>query len=276
MVPITWAGIRIVIASMLWSTIGVASLYGGDVVLVSLIRTITASTISALFVRSRSKASIIAGSVLGALFFSYLISVLLAGVGPAAYLLYTAPLWSSLIAIKYGERLSKYSVISISLIIASIALMVLESTLYGTLTAIGITSGLISGIIYGVYISITRYYSVKGLDKEVSLGAIPYTLVSVLPASIICYTLGRVEFKHLGNSLIAGIYLAIFCTIIPYRLFSIGAKYLSASTSAVLASVEPVFACMWDYVIFSKVPSAPLVIAYALITLASIIASTRK
>lgn len=271
-----WVSAYVVLAAMLWSTIGVATVYGRNLLLTLLIRSIVASLISLALVRSKYKASIVCGTVLGVLFVVYLTSVLLAGVGPAAYLLYTAPLWTSLIALSYGESLSRYSVLAISFILTAVSLMGLESLIYGTLTLPGFFSGLASSIVYGTYISLVRYYSSVGLDREVSLGAIPYTLLPIIPLATIYSVLEPVNFIYIQHSMIAGTYLAIFCTILPYRLFSMGARRLKASTASVLASIEPVFACIWDYIFFSNTPTVLQWVAYSFISLASILVSLEK
>ncbi|MEM1600847.1 MAG: EamA family transporter [Sulfolobales archaeon] len=62
----------------------------------------------------------------------------------------------------------------------------------------------------------------------------------------------------------------------PYRLFAKGAKHLRASTASVIASVEPVFASVWDYVIFGRIPTELLLLAYVLMTFALFLVSSEK
>ncbi|MGC9147767.1 MAG: EamA family transporter [Infirmifilum sp.] len=70
-----------------------------------------------------------------------------------------------------------------------------------------------------------------------------------------------------------GIYLGIATTVIPYRLFTMGVSRVKASTASVIATVEPVLAALWGYLLFRQVPTIPTLIAYALIMVASIIVS---
>ncbi len=99
-----WPGAYIIGAAALWSTIGVAGVYSANPIMLALFRSVVA-TIAALPVsRSLSRSSIIAGIALGGLFAAYPIAAVLAGVGLAAFLLYTAPLWTTLIALVLGER----------------------------------------------------------------------------------------------------------------------------------------------------------------------------
>ncbi len=269
-----WAGIYVIAASMLWSTIGVAVLLSSDVIAMLITRSLLIALVGLAFFRSLSRASVLSGTVLGVLFISYTVSVILTGVGPAAYLLYTAPLWSSLIALKYGERISSTSLLGMALVLISVFLMYLESLVSSTVSFYGLLLGLLTGLIYGSYISIVRYFSSKGFDKEVSLGAMPYVSLVVLP--LILYYLMNPNTQGVVNSVVAGSYLAVFCTLIPYRLFAKGAKYLKASTTSVIASIEPVFASVWDYLIFGRTPTELLLTAYVLMTLALLLVSVKK
>ncbi|MCS7108447.1 MAG: DMT family transporter [Sulfolobales archaeon] len=272
-----WAGAYVVVASILWSTIGIATMYSSDIILMLFTRTIIIAAVSSSIFRSKSRASLVSGLVLGTLFISYVASVALTGVGPAAYLLYTAPLWSTLIALKYGEKINKLTLLGMSLILVSVFLMGLDSLLNNTINMYGLFLGLLTGFIYGSYISLVRYFSARGYDKEVSWGAMPYSLIPVAPLTLLYLTpTHKFTSANIYNSVIAGSYLAIFCTLIPYRLFAKGARHLKASTSSVIASIEPVFASLWDYVIFGRIPTELLLLAYVLMTSALILVSTEK
>jgi drug/metabolite transporter (DMT)-like permease len=270
-----WSGIYVVVASMLWSTIGVATLLSSDVVLMLLVRSTIVALIGLLMCRSRSKASLVVGLILGILFTSYVVSITLAGVGPAAYLLYTAPIWSSIMALRYGERVGRYDFLGMVLVVVAVVLMTYDSVVNHTVSLYGIVSGLTSGFIYGLYISVVRYYSSRGLDKEVSIGAMPYIPLTVYPLTLY-YVFRGFTPGNIYSSVIAGTYLAIFCTLIPYRLFTLGTRRLSASTASVIATIEPVFASIWDYLIFSKVPTTTLLTAYVLMVVALITVSVKS
>ncbi len=85
--------IMILAAASLWSTIGVASVYsGGAPLLASLIRSVAAAAAVMPVYRAFNKAAVAAGGVsLGFLFGIYSTAAAVAGVGLAAFLLYTAP-----------------------------------------------------------------------------------------------------------------------------------------------------------------------------------------
>ncbi|MEN3000022.1 MAG: hypothetical protein ABDH61_05555 [Acidilobaceae archaeon] len=145
-----WHGFYVLLAAALWSTIGVASSFGQDVSLMALVRSIVAGTIAFMIFRHLSRASLIAGLLLGLLFSSYPLAAITAGVGAAAFLLYTAPLWSTLSALAYGERPSTYSLAGAALILISAAVMGFEAT-GGSLNPLGFLFGLLPGVEHLAY-----------------------------------------------------------------------------------------------------------------------------
>jgi len=66
-----WAVIYILVAATLWSTIGVASVVGGDIAVLAFTRSLVAGLIGLLVVRSFKLSSLIAGVLLGVLFSSH-------------------------------------------------------------------------------------------------------------------------------------------------------------------------------------------------------------
>lgn len=269
-----WYGLYVLLAAALWSTIGVASSFGEDVSIMAFVRSLLAGSIALLIYRSLSRASLLAGFLLGLLFSSYPLAAITAGVGAAAFLLYTAPLWTTLAALLYGELPSKNALVGALLIIASAALMGYEAT-GGSLNPIGFFFGILAGISYGLYISVARYYSRQGLSKEVSLGAMPFTLLVTLPIGLYQLTRG-VQEELLLRAGLAGAYLAIFCTLLPYWLFSLGVRRIRASTASVLASLEPVLAALWGLMFFGETVTLTLTIAYILILLALLVTSLER
>jgi drug/metabolite transporter (DMT)-like permease len=257
---------KILGAAAFWSTIGVASVLGGNYVELAFFRSLVAAAISLAFIRSASKASLAAGLLLGALFTIYPIAAVLAGVGTAAYLLYTAPLWTTLEARAYGERVNKQSAASVALVLAAVALMALSAS-RGSISVGGLAAGLASGAAYGSYIAAARYYSRLGRDEEVSLGAMPYTLFVSAPAAL-AYTLAF-GAGDLARPALAGLYLGVFATVIPYRLFASGVRAVGASRASVLATIEPALAAVWGYLLFGERPGPLVLAAYGLITAAA-------
>lgn len=262
---------KILTAAALWSTIGLASVYSGNYVVLAFFRSLVASTIALFFVKSREKSAIVSGVLLGVLFSVYPLAAALVGLGPAAYLLYTAPLWTTLVSSLLGERARRRDLVAVSLILIAVALMVLGASL-GALNPFGFAAGLASGISYGSYIAVARFYSKENRDVEVSLGAMPYTLAVTAPAVAIYIAIYGPG--DLAKTAAFGAYLGLFCTLIPYRLFSSGVKAIGAARASVLATLEPVLATIWGYLFLGQTPSLIIALSYVLITAAAVIAST--
>ncbi|WP_069806814.1 DMT family transporter [Vulcanisaeta thermophila] len=266
-----WPGAYVMGAAALWSTIGVASVYSGNPVLLALFRSVFASIPSVILYRSVNKGALFTGLALGVLFAVYPLAAVLVGLGAAAFLLYTAPLWTTLIALSFRERPSAKGVVGVVLIITAILIIIMETS-RGLLSSIGVVMGLLSGISYGTYIALARYYVRSTNELEVSLGSIPYTLIVTAPTALI-YALLLHGFVHVITSGLWGLYMGVMATIIPYRLFSMGISRLRASTASIIATLEPVLASVWGFLLFGQVPTVAEAVAYALIIAASIIVS---
>ncbi|MGC8607181.1 MAG: DMT family transporter [Vulcanisaeta sp.] len=266
-----WPGFYIMMAAALWSTIGVVSMYSANPIMLGLFRSLFASLVSLFIRRSLNKASVITGIALGVLFAAYPIAAVMAGVGLAAFLLYTAPLWATLVALVMGEKPGRRGVIGVSLVIIAIVLIGAQ-TIKGSINMIGVFMGLLSGISYGSYIALARRFAKMGNEVDVSWGAIPYTLV-VTALTAIAYSIIMNSWRPIVRPALWGIYLGIVTTVIPYRLFAMGVSRVRASTASVIATVEPVLAALWGFLFFKQIPTALTLIAYALIMVASIIVS---
>lgn len=152
------AGRYIMAAAALWSTIGVASVYSANPIMLAFFRSLFASMAAVLIHRSLSRASIITGVALGVLFAAYPLAAVMAGVGLAAFLLYTAPLWATLTALAMGERPGKRGIIGVSLVLVAIALIGVQ-TIGGSISPVGVFMGLLSGVSYGSYIALARRFA---------------------------------------------------------------------------------------------------------------------
>lgn len=261
-----WHGLYILLAAVLWSTIGIASTIGGDVVMMTFARSVIAGSIALTIHRRISRASVLAGISAGVLLASYPAAAVLAGIGVAAYLLYTAPLWATLTSVLYGEKPRGEDILAVVLILVAVALMGVE-TGRGAVNLTGFAAGIASGASYGLYIAIARYYSRIGNSLDVSIGAMPYTVLVTAPL-LIAYVVTSNTTPDPLRPTLAGLYLAVFCTLVPYRLFSKGVEAVGASKASVIASIEPVLAAVWGAIFFGQVPTALTLLAYALITLA--------
>jgi drug/metabolite transporter (DMT)-like permease len=269
-----WPGIYVVSAAALWSTIGVASVLSANPIMLSLFRSVFASVFSLPIRRSLSRSSIITGTALGILFAVYPVAAVLAGVGLAAFLLYTAPLWTTLISLALGEKPSLRGVLGVLLVIVAISIIGAQ-TITGIINFPGLIMGMLSGMSYGFYIAMARHYAKRGSEIDVSWGALPYTLIVTIPITL-TYSLIMNAWKPIIRPILWGLYLGVVATVIPYRLFAIGVSRIKASTASVMATLEPVLAALWGYLFFAQVPTIMTLTSYVLIIIASILTSSES
>jgi DME family drug/metabolite transporter len=250
--------VKILAAAALWSTIGVAATYGRDVLWMAFVRSLVAAAFS--LTARLSKRGLLPGLLLGGLFSAYPLAALYAGVGTAAYLLYTAPLWTATALALTGEKPTRRDVAAVVLVLAAVFLM---ASLSGALSPVGLAAG----AFYGLYIAAARRLSAAGEEKAASLGAMAYTPLVTAPLLLLR------PGPPPPEAVAAGVYLGVFGTVVPYRLFASAVKAVGGTKASVVATVEPVLAAVWGYLLFRQAPDAATLAAYALITAAAVIAS---
>lgn len=257
--------LKILAAAFLWSTIGVAASLGREYLWIAFIRSLTAA-LTALAAGARpGRGALLPGLLLGGLFSAYPVAAIYAGVGNAAYLLYTAPLWTTLALALWGERPSRRDVSGVALVLVAVVLMASS----GRISTVGFVAGLASGFFYGLYIAVARRLASGGRVVDASLGAMPYTLAVTTPALLLK------PGPPTPEAVAAGVYLGVFGTVLPYRLFVSAVSTVGGARASVLASLEPVLAALWGVLLFSQVPTSLEAVAYVLITAAAVVASRK-
>ncbi|MEM1519387.1 MAG: DMT family transporter [Pyrobaculum sp.] len=258
-------------AALLWSTIGVVAALVKDVVWLAFFRSLAAALLAAGLGARLWRAAAVPGVLLAGLFTVYPAAAVYAGLGTAAYLLYTAPLWTAAALFIQGERPTRWEAAGVGLVLAAVVLMIYASTA-GEVSPVGLAAGLASGVFYGLYIAAARRLSARGAEREASLGALLYTPVAVAPLAFIHWVGGgRPGLVEAAG----GVYLALFATVLPYYLFAKALKETRGARAAVAASVEPALAAAWGFLIFGQVPGVYTLVAYLLITLAVLISTKR-
>ena len=142
-------------------------MYSANPIMLALFRSLFASLVAMFIHRSFSKVSIVTGLALGVLFAVYPLAVVMAGVGLAAFLLYTAPLWATLTALAMGERPSRRGIIGVSPVMVAIALIGAQ-TIRDLINTAGVIMGISSGVSYGSYIALARRFARVGNETDVS------------------------------------------------------------------------------------------------------------
>ncbi|AET34062.1 EamA family transporter [Pyrobaculum ferrireducens] len=266
------AYVEVVAAAALWSTLGVAAQYGRDYIWLAFLRSLVAAVISITVAGWPTRRGLVPGLLLGGLFTVYPLAALLAGVGPAAYLLYTAPLWTTTSLVAFGERPTPRGAAGVALVLAAVVLMIYASA-RGELSPVGLAAGLASSALYGLYIAAARLMARRGYGADASYGAMPYTLVVTTPALLA--SLHATAAPPAPQTALAGLYMGVLGTVVPYRLFSSAVSKIEGSRASVIASVEPVLAALWDFLLFGRIPGFMTAAAYILISTAAVVAAKK-
>ena len=187
----------------------------------------------------------------------------------AAILLYTSPIWVTLMSVLFfKERLTLRRVAA--LVLAFGGCVLVSGLGGGGLTPLGLLIGLCSGIGYGLY-------SILGsvaLRKYEPLTVTTYAfLFSAAGSWFICRP---AEMLSIASSLpplsfaLDVLSIAVVTAVAQYLLYTLGLKNTPASKAAIMATVEPLVATVLGIVVFSE-PLTPAAAAGIILILAAIV-----
>lgn len=186
------------------------------------------------------------------LFFNvcYMSSIGENSVSVACMLMYTSPIWVTLFsALLFKERLTVGKVFALLICIASCAMLCLSSSL--SISSIGLVYGLLSGLGYGLYSIFGKFATKKYSTTTVIFYTFAFASLGAIP---IC-NIGKAVslFCHPENILL-GALISVFCTILPYMLYTYGLSKTEAGKAAVLSIIEPVVAAIVGFLAFGENP----------------------
>ncbi len=203
-------------------------------------------------------------SVFGSGFF-YFSAIPFIGAPTAVVLMYTAPIYVSLYsAVFFREGFSRGKVLAILLMLLGGAFV---SGVFGgfQLHFGGILLGLASGIGYGSYNIVTKIAIRRGVPP------LQITLYAFLSMGILALALCRPweMAEPIANAPVPSVLLlvglgAVTCAI-PYLLYTVGMKGISAATASALSITEPMATTVYSMLIFHTMPDTYSAIGVALI-----------
>ena len=246
----------IIVAASLWGTYGAVyklGVYSGcDKWILITLRPQLATLLILIFMTAKKKKLIGKWSLLvgfgglAPLYITYPLAVKEAGVGLAAVLLYTAPLWVTVLSPFLGEMPGKHSITGSLVGFVGVVLVFGWNALSPETTVEGLVLGLGAGISYASYIVLARTAKRYGSSTlEASLGAV---VVSTIPVSLVSLPTRTPD----SLELVYGFYLAVGTTIIPYFFHVHGLGRVDASKASVLSLIEPVVAVALGVVLFGE------------------------
>ncbi len=207
---------------------------------------------SLLKIRLRDIWMFIGSGICSFMFFNicYMSSIGENSVSVACILMYTSPIWVTLMsALVFKERLTPGKLAALAICFGGSAMVCLSGSL--NFTPIGLLFGLGSGIGYALYSIFGKLAS----SRYSTLTVIFYTfLFSTIGCSFICDIPKTVTLLSVPENLLMAVGISILCTVIPYLLYTYGLSKSSASKASILSITEPVVAAIVGIIAFAEMP----------------------
>jgi len=204
-----------------------------------------------------------------ALFYgAYQLAVGYGGAALASVLLYTVPAWVALLSrLILNEPLDSAGLLSVALTLLGVGLMGLGGGSQVRALLPALLFGLLSGLTYALYYIFGKLYLPRYATPTLFLYALPVGALGLLPF---------VEFVPLSpKALCALLFLGIFSTYGAYLAYYAGLRRLPAARASVVATLEPVVANLFAFLLFREVLS-PLGYLGAVLVLLAVLLTVRR
>ncbi|MCZ7358399.1 MAG: DMT family transporter [Candidatus Methanoperedens sp.] len=201
---------------------------------------------------------------------TYFEAILNASVSIAVLLLYTAPVYVTVLSpLLLKERATKKGLIALLLSIAGILFIVGPEKPDFSLQSIGIIAGILSGIAYGFQIMTSKFISS-------TYSGYTQAFWSFLVAALVLLPSGLVPMDVFSSNVIFLILLAIFPTILAVSLYFNGLAKVRAASASILGLIEPVSAIVLSVLILNERLAFPEVIGGAFILAGAALVATDR
>lgn len=178
----------------------------------------------------------------GVFTFCYFKSIELSSLSVAAVLLYTAPAFVMLFSlILFKEKMTVMK--GVSLVLAVLGCAMTTGVIGGDInvTLAGFLFGLGSGVCYALYSIFSRFALDRGYEPfTINLYTFFFAAIFSIAACDVRPVI-RVVTADIGSIGFAVLFALVSC-VLPYVFYTLGLKYISASTASIIATVEPVVA----------------------------------
>ena len=276
----------IILSGLLWGSSGVfvkfLSPYGFTPLQMTFVRGFIAfvglSLYALIFDRSMfviKPKRIFAYAAVGVLLFStavlYYTAIGMTSIPTAVVLMYTSPIYvTAFSALFLGEKLTLPKAGAIGLMLVGSALV---SGIVGNFSAdlLGIIIGLLSGVIYAAYNIVAKILFSKGDNpKSVSLYSFLFMALTASFFSQPAALADRIAQKPTATlPLLIG--LGVCTYVLPFFLYNISLKTLSAGTASALGVIEPMAATVYSIVIFRDIPDVYSIIGIVMVLAAVVL-----
>lgn len=272
---------EIIVAAVLWSLAGILAkqIHGMSAQSIIFYRVVFALVLFFIFIvitgnlkiielKEKKKYLLLFGILQVGTMLTFFISLIKGSVSIAVLLLYTAPVYITLLSPwLLKEKSTKKGMIALVLSISGIVLIVNPQKLDFTYYSAGILAGIASGIIYAFQIMTSKYISS-------AYSGYSQAFWSFLVAVLILLPFGTAPVGVVLDNLDYLILLSIFPTILAVSLYFNGLKKVKAHSASILALIEPLSAVILAVLILNENISTLEMIGGTLILAAAALVTT--
>ena len=248
----------IILAALMWGTVGVATRFAGnvDAMTISFYRCILASVVllpmiilsgktKGIMPRGKFRYFILFGITLALFVSLFMASIQMSSIANALLLFYTAPIFATVFSsIFLKEKIRKQSILSLILCMAGIAFISGSGFVMNAI--LGTIFGLLAGIFYGSNITIGRYLKGhSGLLTAFWENVVAFLLL--LPFASV--------FSVQASELPALVYLGVVASAIAPFLFLEGLRNVKTQDAGITMMLDPLTNIVWAFLIFSEIPN---------------------
>lgn len=201
----------------------------------------------------------------------YFLAIFRTSVSNAIFLIYTAPIFSIIIAkLFFKEKIEKSTIIGLAITTLGIILILNPSSFsFKSTETIGNLFGLASGFFYAV-----MALTAKPIMKKVSGYYVAFWQFAVISVVFVLFLQDNAMAIFLTNLWQFAI-IGIFCTGISFILFMEGVRRVNAQKIFIVTSLEPLMGAALAMLILQQIPTG-MTIAGAILILAGIYIVTRQ
>lgn len=182
----------------------------------------------------------------------------------AVVLLYTSPIFIMLFsALLFKEKINFVKILALVL------------TLCGCISVSGMLSGklnisrtvlmfgIASGLFYGMYTIFGKFALKKYSSQTVTAYTFLFALIGILPLCNIKQT--AISMAQQPKSILLFLGSALFCTVLPYFLYTKGLEKLESGKAAIIVAIEPLVGAVVGTIFFQEPLNATKIMGIILI-----------
>ena len=205
---------------------------------------------------------------------SYFFSLKHTSVSIAVLLLYTAPVYVTLLSpLLLKEYISHRSIFALAISIVGVILVIRPGTLFQDVDytyLIGLAAGLMSGLFYGVMTITSRYLKDFYTGTAQGAWALLITLLIFSPYSV------AITAKVLLDNLTVLFMFGLIPTALALVFYLSGLMQVRAQNASIVALLEPASAVVFAYLILSEPVTVSMLAGGALILLGAVLVSRER